>query len=368
MAARFHPSLAVDSLRYEGHQPPLYYLVASAVDRVMVGRTVSERVTALRLLGVVLGGGIVLIAWLCGLRLFAGRILVVAATALPVALLPQHVAMTAAVNNDVLAWLLSGGVLWAALTLAARPGAIGRPQGAAALGVLMGAVLLTKTTAYVSLALPAAALAAAWLRQGSLGRPALLGAVGASGVALGLGCLWFGRNLVVYGGADVLGLARHHEVVTGQPLAPGWSLEALRSVATTLLQSGWVQLGWMTVPAEAWVYGLLAAVTGLLGAGAVLAVRAGAWRGPVGAAQLSVLAVAVALAAAQVAFYNLQFLQPQGRYLFVALTPAAALAAAGLAHLCGRRALPAGVAALAGLLVWLNGYALLVMAPHLDPG
>jgi len=367
MAERFPPSLPVDGLRYEGHQPPLYYLAASLLDGALSATDVTARVVAIRLLSVLFGAGIVLVAFRCGQLLFPGQPALALAVAMWPALLPQHVAMTAAVNNDALGWLCCALVLWASLHLVTRPGSLGSARWALGLGALMGAALLTKTTAYACLALPALALLLVRARAGVVLWPATRGLAGAYLVAAVLGGAWAVRNMAVYGPLDPLGLTQHNLIVVGQPLAAGWDLPALRSLLTTLFQSSWVQLGWMAVPAQPWLYVLLAAMSGVLAGGALLAVRRGVWAGPDGRAHLLVLVGMVVLGTLQVAYYNLQFQQPQGRYLFTALVPVGGLVVAGLPLLAGDGRVWWVVAALVAILAWLNVHAITALIPFLQP-
>ena len=54
MAERFPPDLSIEPVRYESHQPPLYYLLAVPIYWLSQGLPL-----ALRLFSVVLGGGVV---------------------------------------------------------------------------------------------------------------------------------------------------------------------------------------------------------------------------------------------------------------------------------------------------------------------
>ena len=365
---RFPPGLPMDGMRYEGHQPPLFYLAGAVIDAPLVGDSLFRQVVALRLLSLLLGAPVVVLAWLAARSLFpADRWFAVAVAALP-ALLPQHVALAAAVNNDALSWTLAALVLLLSLRLTAEPARWADRRFAAALGLAMATVLLTKSTAYAVLALPLLAFGLAW-RAGERPPRAVRGFALAYAIAAIAGGAWFARNLAVYGGLDVLGLARHNAIAVGQPLSLDWGLPELRTLATTLFQSAWMQLGWMTVPAQPWVYGLLAAATGMLGAGTVASLRtAVAWATPAQRRQIAVLGALALLAFGELAYYNLQFLQPQGRYLFVALVPLAVFAALGLRALSGARAFPLAVAAWLALLAGTEAYAHLVLAPFLQPG
>src|SRR5690606_2558968 len=167
-----------------------------------------------------------------------------------VAFLPQHVHILASVNNDALAWALCGAILWASIDYA--DGGKTRPW---MLGLLVGAALLTKSTAYL---MGGVALVAVLLRENqpsaqsaeakkstdilpsedsrtpwygnryptlynaSIGTLHFTRAVSFSRLfaflipAAALGLLWWLRNIVVYGFPDFLGLREHDAVVIGQ--------------------------------------------------------------------------------------------------------------------------------------------------------
>ena len=143
---KFPPEFSIAPLRYEDHQPPLYYLLAVPVYLLFEGALFP-----LRLLSVVLGLFLLTVVHRLVRDLFPDRPFLALAAVVLIAFLPQHVAMTAAVNNDILAELVLATALW----LAVRPNP--RPW---VLGAVVGLALLTKTTAYV--ALPVALLALWW--------------------------------------------------------------------------------------------------------------------------------------------------------------------------------------------------------------
>ena len=130
------------------------------------------------------------------------------------------------------------------------------------LGVTLGLGLLTKATFYytaVPIALVALALQALKKPPGKLSsetrgwrlfvKQALIVFV----PALMIGAVWWIRNLIVYGGLDVMGLARHNAVVVGQPTTAQWLIDygagglVQRFLATTY-RSFWGQFGWMAMP------------------------------------------------------------------------------------------------------------------------
>ena len=138
----FPPSLPVDAVAYEDHQPPLYYLLATPVYWLSGGSVVALRLFSLLLggLGVALLMGILREFWpdCPGSAWLGGGI---------VAFIPQFIAMMAAVNNDA----LTVALLWLWLWLALRylPGRT--PPWL--LGGVLGALLLTKSTGYGALVL-----------------------------------------------------------------------------------------------------------------------------------------------------------------------------------------------------------------------
>lgn len=359
---KFPPELSIASLRYEDHQPPLYYLLALPVYLLFGGALIP-----LRLFSVVLGLLLLTVVYRLARDLFPDRpFRALAATAL-IAFLPQHVAMTAAVNNDALAELVLATALWLALRPNPRPWP---------LGAVVGLALLTKTTAYV--ALPVALLALWWggarmnvdERGGSAirarPRPALYVAAQTGRLllaALLLAGPWLVRNATVYGWTDPLGLARHNAVVQGQPRTAEWLAQygpgglAIRFIRTTF-QSFWGQFGWMGVPMHPPIYLALAVLSALLGVGFLAwwldrrrpRLTPGQRRGAI------LLTFSATLTVLSYLWYNLTFVQHQGRYLFPALVPLALAGALGLEWWTERRAgvllLGLGLMGLPLALVW----------------
>jgi len=308
-------SMSIEPLRYENYSPPLYYLLAAPIYALADGWLV-----ALRLFSLALGGALVVVTYLIGLELYPDRLIIPIGTAAFVAFVPQHLAMLAAVNSDALAELLIALVVYQSLRLF-RPG---RPASRALwlLGLTLGLGLLTKATVYYT-AVPVAAVALWRVR-----RPSACALVFAP--ALALGALWWLRNLGVYGGFDVLGLARHNAVVVGQPATADWLARygfggLLVEALTTTFHSFWGQFGWMAVPMPDSVYRVLGALS-------VLALIGWAWRvlerpQAHGARRRAftpaagLLALLTLLTFGGLIYYNLTFVQHQGRYLFPALIP-----------------------------------------------
>ena len=201
-AEKFPPDLSIDPVRYESHQPPLYYLLAVPVYWLSQGRPLG-----LRLFSVVLGGGVVLLVFLCARAAVPGSPHIALGAAAFAAFLPMHVALMASVNNDALAELLIAGTVlallrWQRLEAGNRVDMrVGRHLLAA--GILIGLGFLTKATAYMSSSL--SRLSSSWLIQfgrgpqigHSAGKLAFCGSSLLVGPALLLGLPWWIRNSLV---------------------------------------------------------------------------------------------------------------------------------------------------------------------------
>ena len=370
-ARRFPGDMPLTPLRYEFHQPPLYYLLAAPVYRLFGGALLP-----LRLLSVLLGGMLLWAIWRLVRTALSGREGLALTTAAFAAFLPMHVAFAAAVNNDILAelWLALGA--WGLLCYVVG-GRQHESRLLLATGLVIGLGLLTKTSAYVLLPL---ALAAVILRQGWLARGDAspedprkrLGAAARQtaallGPAVLLGALWWGRNLWVYGGSDFLGLQRHNAVVTGQPRTAEWlaalgGWELAHRFLLTTFHSFWGQFGWMGVLLDSRMYQALGALSLAVTVGLV----AFAWRVRVvisqrreEAAALGLLALWGLLTLAAYFWYNIGFVQHQGRYLFPALAPLGLAFALGWRELGRPRLarLAAGVLAVAAVALGVWGMA-----------
>jgi 4-amino-4-deoxy-L-arabinose transferase-like glycosyltransferase len=364
-AERFPPELSIAPVRYEGHQPPLYYLLMTPVLWLLSGAGVAVQVGTLRLANVMIGALVIVFIWLSARRLFPKRPRAALLAAGFVAFLPMHIAMSASINNDALAELFIAAVMLR--LLAALQQEETTPGQWALTGLLIGLGLLTKFQAYILI--PLAGVVWLWqLWRG--GRAHRLSArLWLGGAALALPALllplpWWLRNIAVYGFPDLFGLDRHAAVVVGQPRTAAWIASQgwdayLSRFFTFTFQSFWGVFGWMGVFMDARVYLILTLLSILIFAGVLY--QGLRWRR--GELHLSgfqkrglgLLLLHLALVAAAYLWYNLDFVQHQGRYFFPALLPISIFAAGGLLGLfspAGSRW--GGVVALMALGYWLG--------------
>lgn len=348
-ARGFDPALLgrLETVQYEDHQPPLYYLLQAPVYAATGGD-----LTALRLVSVLIGAGVVLAAWAALRALLPERPALALTGAAFVAFLPQHLAILASVSNDPLAELIVGLTLLVAVRYLR-----GEARGAspALLGLLAGLALITKTTIYFLAGVALLAVLLRWRRERWPWRTASRHVAALLIPALILGGVWWARNLDTYGGTDFTGLDRHDAVTVGQPRTAdyldemyGGSLARyLDAYATTTFRSFWGQFGWMALVMPGWTYTILAVFSLGVLAGAVIFVRRERWPGSLSGPQrdgLLLLGATLIFVVAAYLLYNLTFVQFQGRYLYPALIPLALLVAIGLAGWADLLPLPAGAA------------------------
>jgi len=191
--------------------------------------------------------------------------------------------------------------------------------------------LVTKTT-FVPVAMAVAvALLVRWWREGDRAWHELVRSLAlVFGPALLIAAPWWLRNMALYGGLDIYGLANHDAIVVGQPRTADWIREQglgawLERGITFTFQSFWGQFGWMGVLMPTWLYRALAVGVGGLVIGFWLGrVKAAARRGlKARNTPYVILATTVLFVVLAYLYYNRTFVQHQGRYLFPALIPIA---------------------------------------------
>ncbi|HEX3245827.1 MAG TPA: hypothetical protein VHX16_10520 [Chloroflexota bacterium] len=329
---RFSPRFDVSALRYESHQPPLYYLMSAPLYWATSGSSLRARVLILRGVSIALG-----LAFGWAVYRLACEVAPSSPGAGPLStaialLIPMSTATAASINNDMLAITLAAvttlAILWwlrwwpsPCRSTSSAPSA----RLAVVLGLLVGLLLITKLTVYfvAFMALGTAVLVA--VKQESLDAQLahLRRAALATFVALAVSGWWFLRSATVYGWGDILAQQQHAVVVVNQPRYADFGLANLFYFAVTVFHSFFAQFGWMTIVVDNLTYSLYAAfaVLSLLGAW----YNRSTWAGP----RTLVLVISVVLATGQLVYYNVSFIQAQGRYLSSALGPIAAILGAG---------------------------------------
>jgi 4-amino-4-deoxy-L-arabinose transferase-like glycosyltransferase len=322
----------LNTVQYEDHQPPLYYLLAAPIFSLSGGSLI-----ALRLFSALLGAGVILGIYGVARAASGGSAPLALGAAAFVAFVPQHIAIMAGAGNDSLTELIVAvGTLLAIWHL--TPDVPRRFQpGPLSMGLVMGLGFLTKASTLLLGPVIALALLLRWWREPDRRWQGLIRALILFLLpALILGALWWLRNIGVYGWPDILGLGRHDAIVIGQPRTADWIAREgvgawLGLGVRTTFDSFWGQFGWMGVPMPDWVYALLVAFTLVSYAGLIplwRRVRAAAL--PIARRDAALLLAALfGLAIAQFLYYNTSFVQFQGRYLYPGMAAFATATAAG---------------------------------------
>ena len=325
--------------RYESHQPPLFYALAALVYKAGGG------VFALRALSVLFGAVLLIVTFACARLALPNRRWLWLGTVAFVAFIPMHLFDDGTIENDSLANLVVALLLLLCLLIANGWQHRWRWM---VLGLLLGAALLTKVTIY----LPAVALVALslWHRAGMRATAAAT----TFATAAALSGWWFIRNGLIYGWTDILVQNRQKDVAAAQLQHRGFGLPELAGFTITSFHSFWGQFGWMTVPLTNRQYVVLEALSAIL----ILGVAALIMRRWLASTALLALGITWASVLAGDLYYNLTFVQPQGRYLYPALVPIGIVAVAGFAALFPARLRPAAVGTLSAAMLVFAVYVL----------
>ena len=343
--AGFPTEMSIAPLRYESYQPPLYYLTATPFYWLSQGHLLW-----LRFYNVVLGLGVILLIYRCLETVFPHKPLINLGATAFAASLPMHVAVAAAVNNDVLAELWVVAALLALFQWMRSQFYNADPLDSGAshrqlvlLGVILGLGLLTKIYAYLLVPICALAIVGVVWRNQRTWHSVLQGislALWTVIPALLLGLpLWL-RNARLYGLPDLLGLAWHDKVVVGQARTAdwlaqyGWEAYSERAFRLTF-QSFWGVFGWLGVFMDQRIYTATLIFSGILFLGllwALVRLISGTPDTDMDEFQqwvLGLLGIMLIAVVASYAWYNIKFVQHQGRYLFWGLLPIGTIVALG---------------------------------------
>ena len=126
---------------FEAQQPPLYYWILSAPNRIWIGADISTRVHRLRIVSVLIASLVIPLAYLAGLELFSSGALALSVCAL-IAAMPALMIDIARVGNESLGIALGSWLIFLLLrgSLPHKP----PPREAVLLGIALGMGLLTK--------------------------------------------------------------------------------------------------------------------------------------------------------------------------------------------------------------------------------
>jgi len=304
----------VEPWRQEGSQPPLYYaLMAAATAWIDTGDMERVRwvnphtdnglitpdrnnniiihlpdeqsqwhgtalaVRLIRLLSVLMGAGTVYFTYRLAQEVVPGQKALALAAASFAAFTPMFLFISASVNNDNLAILLSTAALWLLARWLRQPPA--QPGWShAALGLMLGAGALSKQSALGLAPLAGLVLLFANFCSGPDTRYAIRNVILQSLIIFGLAFLvafwWYWRNGQLYG--DWLGWNTFVQIVGARPQPA--SLAQLWGERVGFVLAYWGLFGGVSVPMPGWTYTTLnlAAVIALpgLGWGAARAIRA----------------------------------------------------------------------------------------------
>jgi 4-amino-4-deoxy-L-arabinose transferase-like glycosyltransferase len=372
VGSNFAEPIAFERFCYEGHQPPLFYYLAAPFYALGGGSLL-----VLRLLCAAIGALVPVLAYLIIKKAMEDMPLAVAVGAL-VAVVPQHLAMIGTLNNDALCFAVVAGAVYQMVRILRWQGYVPQRQWLG-LGILVGIALITKTLAWIALPLAGFTVLLQWRQErkqvGGESRKAT-GAFWKNSVTLGAIALlfivpWFTRNTLTYGAWDVMGLQIHDEIAVGQPRTEAeierrgvWG--TITNGAQTTFNSFWGQFGWMKAPLQQREYQILFGFHLLAGVGwGVLISRSVKSNTtlPFRADVLLLFGAWLFINLGLLIYYNLEFVQYQGRYLFSALTPIAFFLMAGLGVLAPQRWRILPWAALILFLLYIDGLALLERLP-----
>jgi len=400
------PALDPDLPRIQAHHPPLYYLLGAAAtfwipndtswDYEPVwnpfwgfrpwevgadnknhylhgpeesfptsGTPLAARVA--RWVNVALGAAMVVVTYAMARRSLADQIALAWGATAIVALNPQLLYLSGAVNNDVAAGLMGAVIVLACVTQVSRP--LTNRQ-AALFGVWLGVALNVKfNLVFMFIPVEWALTSAAWRERAW--RRWLVAHLVLIAIVLALSGWWFVRNQVLYG--EPTAIQRTNELWGGRDPSRSWGTALIE--VPYAWSSLWGRFGYGQIPMPDWIYTALGAVLMAAGLGwSVAGVRAvlrrrgesrlgvemRPWTG-----SILVLFVVVGVFAGMLFGYMLiSTAGPMGRFFFPALPALAVLMMVGLGQLVPRRYQVALAACVAVAMLALALYALIgILAP-----
>jgi 4-amino-4-deoxy-L-arabinose transferase-like glycosyltransferase len=306
----------------ERQQPPLYYLLGA-----IVAKLTGDDPRLIRLLSVVLGMLTILTVYAVARRLFPLRPGLAVGAAALVALLPEAQYLAGAINDDNLAWL--AGALLVLAGIVVMQSAVLNPRLALGAGLAVALAVLAKETVWIPAVLLLVLVAARFGRQ--------LRAVHVAALlvpTIALAGWWFVRNAVEFGGP----LPPLHPITAQRQVFDSFAQVRGYLAATAVSLVGMYGNGAHLVAIS--ILGVRPLPSAVAGAGiAVITVaacvavaRSWARWDRVRRRVATLLLVVLGVAAVQSVLNSATFdLQPQARYLLVAVAAAAPITAWTLA-------------------------------------
>jgi 4-amino-4-deoxy-L-arabinose transferase-like glycosyltransferase len=309
-----------NTIQYENHQPPLYYWLAAPFFLLSNGS-----LEMIRLYSVLLGAMAVALTFAVAKEVFPERSEIALGAMALFAFLPQNAHILASVNNDALA-----DMMIAILLLLCVRYLNGKNAPLCLIGLAMGITFITKTTAYFMAGVVLIVIFMGWRQSEERDWLSLLKSYLRFAIPAGIfALLYWGRNIATYGFPDFLGLKAHDTIVVGQLRTADYIADIGRSeywktAFETTFNSFWGKFGWMeanlgdALPFAIWsiVFLMILAMTGLI----FYAIRRDDAEKPSLTIWIT-LGLVLFLALMQFVYYNLTFVQFQGRYIFAGLLP-----------------------------------------------
>ena len=345
-------------IRYEAHQPPVYYALAA----VGYGLIPSPRAT--KILNMVLSCLVLVMTYWIGETVLKVDPWSRLAAVLFLAVVPMRCFMAVSISNDLAAELAFATFLLAVL----------RGWHGARLGFLIGLGLLVKVNLILALPLYACWLAYPRSTSNVVSRGRWREILAVSATALIVASPWLARNTWLYGWHDPLALKAgalgYDEAAAAAGLDPRPKLGltgefGLMSFLRILFESSWGVFGWMEmfVGREIFVGFVILSVVAASG------LATGLWRigkvtEPLYEQRQSIrwLGSAVLLFFVALVLYSMRDFQAQGRYLYLASPAIGVLYAAGARWALGRWAVTWGIVSTLGL-VAVNLYVIRYVIP-----
>jgi 4-amino-4-deoxy-L-arabinose transferase-like glycosyltransferase len=278
----------------------------------------------LRLLSILMGMGTIWVTYQTARQVFPSEPLLALAASGVVSFIPQYTFISASVNSDNLANLLSALALLLTVKWITKENSYGKTLR---LGLFCSLALLSKTTTFFLV--PVACLSFA-LRAKQKGSPRYF--LKQSLAFLSLPLLATGLLLALYPRKNLWALAAAY-TESSKVDADLISLGYLCTVLTQINQSFWARFGWMNILIPATIPNLL----GLLCLASLISAVVFWVRGnrerilpPTQSNSLLALFALVLCALLALVKFNLAVFQPQGRFLFPAISAIAILTVVGL--------------------------------------